>query len=494
MTNDNGIAATPRKGGRIRLGLNGASASDSLDPGQLTDTFPAEVSFGQTRNCLVELNTEHEAVGELAENWESSSAADVWHFKLRKGIEFHNGKSLTSDDVVYTIQQHLGEDSKSAVSGIVKPVKSVKADGPNAVVFELEAGNADFPYILGDYHLSIVPVGTTGKEYEKSIGTGGYILKEWEPGVRAFNVRNPNYWKEGRARFDEVETFAMNDVGARTDALKAGTIDVMDHVNLETVDLLEKTPSINVIKTTGLRHYAMSMRTDQAPFDDNHVRLALKHALDRDAILETVQRGHGVIGNDTPIGPGHRYFAKEIPQRKYDPDKAKWHLGQAGLSGMKVDLTTAGVAFGGAVDAAFLYKEHAASAGIDINVVQVPDDGYWSKVWMKNGWRMSYWSGHVTADWILSTVYAAGSAWNETFWNHERFNKLLVVARSEQNDNRRHEMYVELQQILHDEGGAVIPLFASHLAATRDNVAIPDELIPAWGMDGAKATERWWFS
>ena len=246
MTNDNGIAATPRKGGRIRLGLNGASASDSLDPGQLTDTFPAEVSFGQTRNCLVELNTEHEAVGELAENWESSSAADVWHFKLRKGIEFHNGKSLTSDDVVYTIQQHLGEDSKSAVSGIVKPVKSVKADGPNAVVFELEAGNADFPYILGDYHLSIVPVGTTGKEYEKSIGTGGYILKEWEPGVRAFNVRNPNYWKEGRAHFDEVETFAMNDVGARTDALKAGTIDVMDHVNLETVDLLEKTPSINV--------------------------------------------------------------------------------------------------------------------------------------------------------------------------------------------------------------------------------------------------------
>ena len=80
------------------------------------------------------------------------------------------------------------------------------------------------------------------------------------------------------------------------------------------------------------------------------------------------------------------------------------------------------------------------------------------------------------------------------FWNHERFNTLLVVARSEQNDNRRHEMYVELQQILHDEGGAVIPLFASHLAATRDNVAIPDELIPAWGMDGAKATERWWFS
>jgi peptide/nickel transport system substrate-binding protein len=494
MTDNCVTAKTPKKGGRVRLALNGAGPTDSLDPGRLTDTFPAEVSFGQTRNCLVELDTNHEAVGELAENWESSLGADLWRFQLRKGIEFHNGKTLTSDDVVFTIQTHIAEGSTSAVNSLLKPIKSVKTDGPNVVVFELESGNVDFHYILSDYHLSIVPKGTTGEEYEKGIGTGAYVLKEWEPGVRALTIRNPNYWKEGRAHFDEVETIAMNDVSERTEALKASAIDIMDHVNLHDLDDLESTPGINIVKTTAMRHYAFSMRVDQPPFDNKHIRLALKFALDRNAILNEVQYGHGTLGNDTPIGPGHRYFASEIPQRRYDPDKAKWHLRQAGLTTLKVELTAADVAFAGAMKAANLYKGQVARAGIDMSVVKVPDEIFWHKVWMESNWRTSYWSGHVTADWVFSAVYASDSPWNETFWKHEHFDALLKMARSEQNQALRRAMYVEMQQILHDDGGAVIPVFASHIAATRDNVVTPEELIPAWGFDGHKAMERWWLA
>ncbi|MDP1699649.1 MAG: ABC transporter substrate-binding protein [Aestuariivirga sp.] len=487
-------ALKPKKGGRMRLGLNGASPTDSLDPGQLTDTFAAEVSFGQTRNCLVELNEKHEAVGELAESWVSSPGADTWHFQLRKGVEFHNGKSLTSEDVVYTLQQHFGAGSKSMVRILLKPIKSVKADGPTAVVFELEAGNIDFPYILSDYHLSIVPAGTAGTDYEKGIGTGGYILKDWKPGVRALTIRNPNYWKQGRAHFDEVETLAMNDVSARTEALIAGKVDIIDQVDLQTLEALEKTPGIKIVRTSEMRHNAISMRTDRAPFNNNHVRLALKFALDRDAVLKEVQHGQGKLGNDTPIGPGHRYFANEIPQRKYDPDKAKWHLRQAGLNQLRLELTTADVAFAGAVKLAHLYKEHALRAGIEMSVTKVPDEIFWPKAWMESSWRTSYWSGHVIADWILSAVYAHGSPWNETYWSNDRFNRLLVAARSEQNEDLRRRMYVKMQQIIHDDGGAVIPVFADHVAAVRDNVTTPDELIPAWGFDGHKAMERWWFA
>jgi len=488
------LGTQPKRGGRLRLALNGASPTDTLDPGQLTDTFPAEISFGQTRNCLVELDAKHNIVGELAESWASSAHGDVWHFKLRRGVEFHNGKTLTSNDVTYTIVQHLGENSRSAVRSLLKPIKSVRSDGPYTVTFELEAGNVDFPYLLSDYHLSIVPEGTSGEDYERGIGTGGYILKEWTPGVRALTIRNPNYWKEGKAHFDEVETLAMNDVRTRTEALKAGTIDIMDHVDLRTLDEMEKTPRIKLVKTSEMRHVAISMRTDQAPFDNRHVRLALKYALDREAMLKTVLHGQGKLGNDTPIGPGHRYFAHTIPQRTYDPDRAKWHLRQAGLSELKLDLTTADVAFAGAVETALLYKENASRAAIEMNVVKVPDEVFWHKVWMASNWRTSYWSGHVSADWILSAVYAAGAPWNETYWNNERFNRLLLAARSEPNEDLRRQMYVEMQEIIHDDGGAVIPAFADHVAAARDNVAMPSELIPAWGFDGHKASERWWFA
>jgi peptide/nickel transport system substrate-binding protein len=168
-------------------------------------------------------------------------------------------------------------------------------------------------------------------------------------------------------------------------------------------------------------------------------------------------------------------------------------LRQAGLSRLQLELTTAEVAFAGAIKTALLYREDAARAGIEMNVVKVPDEVFWHKVWMESHWRTSYWSGHVSADWILSAVYAAGSPWNETYWTNGRFNTLLRAARSERNEELRRQMYVEIQEIIHDDGGAVIPVFASHVAATRDNVAMPDKLIPAWGFDGHKAMERWWF-
>ena len=489
-------AAPPQRGGRFTLGLPGANTSDSLDPGQLVDAFASEVSFGQCRNCLVELHEDNTPKPELAESWEASKDASIWVFTLRKGVEFHSGKTLDAADVVYTMDYHRSADSTSAAKGLMAPIKHVKADGKQHVVFELKGGNADFPYILSDYHLSIVPAGTTGGAFEKGIGTGGYILKEWEPGIRALSVRNPHYWKAGHAHFDEVETLGINDVNARTTALRTGTVDVISRCEPKTMHLLAKISGITVIQTTGFRHYSIPMRTDTPPFDDNNVRMALKHAIDREVLLNIILRGYGVLGNDTPIGPGNRYYASaaELPQRQYDPDKAKWYLKQAGLHRLKVDLSAADAAFQGAVDAALLYKEHASQAGIDINVIREPNDGYWSGVWMKKSWCMCFWGGRATEDWMFSTTYAADAAWNDTFWNHEQFNHLLVAARAELDEAKRREMYVAMQRIVRDEGGVVIPLFASHLQATRDTVRTPATLISAWELDGGKCSERWWFA
>jgi peptide/nickel transport system substrate-binding protein len=482
-------ASGPRKGGRLRIGCPGGQTSDSLDPVTITNLVPETVSW-ELRNCLVEIDYQSNAIPELAVSWESTPDAKKWIFKLRKGVEFHNGKTMDAEDVIFSINHHRGENSKSPVKVIADTIKEIKADGKHTIVMTLQEGNADFPYLMSDYHLQIVPNGTT--KFEDGMGTGGYSLVNFEPGVRALVKRNPNYWKEGRAHFDEVETITINDPNARTTALKTGEVDVISRCDRKTIHLLKRSPGLQVVKTTGTKHFTIPMHSDFKPYDNNDVRLALKYAVDREQLLKTVLRGNGMIGNDHPISPANRYFATELPQRKYDPDKAKYHLKKAGATDYIFKLHAADAAFPGAMDVAILYKEHAAKAGINIDVVQVPNDGYWDNVWMKKEWCFSYWWGRPTEDWMFSTTYAAGANWNESFWKNERFNKLLKDARAELDEKKRRDMYVEMQRIVRDEGGSVIPLFPSDIMAATtklkyENVAANIE------MDGGKLGERWWF-
>jgi peptide/nickel transport system substrate-binding protein len=487
------VAATPKKGGRLRAGIGHGSTTDTLDPATFTDSYMQFVGYG-LRNHLTEVSNTDELIPELAESWEASDDAVQWTFKLRKGVEFHNGKTLDAGDVVATINHHLGEQSKSAAKAILQSIEEVKADGKDTVVFTMKEGNADFPYIVSDYHVAIMPAKDGKLEPQSGVGTGGYVLESYEPGVRTVLKRNPNYWKEGRAHFDEAEVLVITDVTARTNGLTTDEIDVMDRVDLKTVDQFARNKDIRIEETSGTQHFTFAMRTDTPPFDNNEVRQALKYAVDREALLQSVVRGHGVLGNDHPIGRSNRFHADELEQRAYDPDKAKFHLKNAGLSSLKVDLSAADAAFAGAVDAAVLYKEHAAKAGIEINVVREPNDGYWSNVWLKKPWCAVYWGGRPTEDWMFSTAYAAGAPWNDTFWEHERFNQLLVAARAELNEVKRREMYVEMQRLVRDEGGVVVPMFANYVFAMSNKVQHDESMGADKDLDGTKGMERWWFA
>ena len=162
-----------------------------------------------------------------------SSCARTW--------EFHNGKTLDASDVISSLNHHRAEGSRSAAKPLVTPIESIRADGKRTVVVELSSGNADFPYLLSDYHLAILPAdGDQLAHPTGGIGTGGYILVDYEPGVRLLTKRNPNYWKAGRAHFDEVEVLGINDISARTNALRTGEVDLMNRCDLKTVHLLER--------------------------------------------------------------------------------------------------------------------------------------------------------------------------------------------------------------------------------------------------------------
>ena len=189
----------------------------------------------------------------------------------------------------------------------------------------------------------------------------------------------------------------------------------------------------------------------------------------------------------------YRATTEELPQRGYDPDKAKWHLKQAKMENLSVEFHAADTAFAGAVDAGALMRESGKPAGINIDVKREPNDGYWSDVWLKKPWVACYWSGRPTENWMFSQVYAADANWNDTAWKHEEFNKLLIQGRAELNPEKRREIYVDMQRLVNTDGGVILPLFLSDVMAVNDKIGMPEQIGNAWELDGMKNAERWWF-
>ena len=484
-------ASTPKRGGHVRVGWTGGSTTDSLDPIHLTSTFTGML-FYNIGSQLTEITSEGQLGPELAESWEANQGATEWTFNLRQGVEFHNGKTLDADDVIASIDRQRGEDSQSATKSIAETITEMRKDGPNRVIFTLQEGNADFPVSLSAQTFYILPV--VDGQVQPGIGTGGYMLDSWDAGVRGSLKRHPNFFREDRAFFDSVEITVVADPTSRQTGLVTGEFDIIDDVPPITANLLAKKAGVKVLNTPGLKHYTFPMRLDMAPFmDNNDLRLALKYAFDRQDALDRWLQGYGALGNDHPISPANRFYAPDIPQREYDPDKAKFHLKKAGMEGFSHELSGSDF-YAGCMDLILLYKEHAAKAGIEIIPNRMPTDGYWSDVWLKHPWSASFWSGRPTEDWMFTQAYGAESNWNETYWKHERFNMLLREARAELDEAKRRDMYGEMQLICRDEGGSVIPLFASWISAHSDKIAIPEAVAGNWAMDGYKYLQRWWFA
>ena len=485
------LRAQMMRGGKLTAGLSGANTSDSWDARTHSDIFMIASCQGAVFDSLTEVAADGSLVGELAESWEASADAKTWTFNLRQGVTFHNGKSFGADDVIESLQMHVGEDSKSAAKPIVEAIAEMNKITDSQVQFVLAAGNADFPYLMSDYHIMMYPAGMIDEGIANGIGTGLYQVQSFDPGVRMTATRYADHYKGDTAGFfDEIEYIAINDNTARMNALMTGQVDAINRIDFKTEALLNANPNVRIQEVTGNQHYTFPMLTGTPPFNDVNVRKALKYGVNRQELVDKILLGHGQVGNDSPIGPANPYYL-EMEQLEYDPDQARFYMQQAGLDSIDVDLSASSAAFEGAVDAAQLYQASASAAGININVIQEPADGYWSNVWLKKPWCASYWSGRATEDWMFSTAYEAGAPWNDSQWDHPRFQELLLSARAELDSAKRAEQYGEMQMILRDEGGVIIPMFANYVQALSMSIQTPETVGNLWQMDNGRMAERW---
>jgi peptide/nickel transport system substrate-binding protein len=480
--------AEPQKGGHFRMGMGHGATTDSLDPATYPDQMTGTVGWGSMGNSLTEVDAKGHITPDLAESFEPGDTPKTWVFKLRKGVTFHDGKPLTPNDVVYSILRHKDPATASKAKVLADQNDTVKATGPNEVTITLASPNADLPAILGTYHFHIVKEGTT--DFNAGIGTGPYKVKEFKPGVRSIAVRNEGYWKPNRPYLDEIEFVGITDESARVIALLAGQVDLISAVDPRSIDRIKATGKYTVFETKSVSYTDLIVRVDRAPGSNPDFVLALKYLLNRDQILNTIQLGNGAVANDQPIAANNRFYFKGLPQRAYDPDKAKFHLQKANIGSAAIPVVASPAATS-SVEIALVLQQAAQQIGLNLDVKRMPSDGYWSTHWMKHPVGFGNVNTRPSADLALTLFFKSDAPWNEAGWKNDKFDQLLVAARGETDAGKRAQMYADMQTMIHNDGGIGIPMFISSLDGHASKLKGLSP-IPLGGMMGSTFSEHVW--
>ncbi|MCQ6255507.1 ABC transporter substrate-binding protein [Pseudomonas sp. Q11] len=461
-------AASPGKGkpgGRIRVAGISSSTADTLDPakGSSSTDYVRHYMF---YNGLTRFDSHMVPQLELAERIDTTDAT-LWVITLRKEVTFHNGKGLTAADVVFSLLRHKDPITGSKVLPLASQFAEVKANGSHEVQIRLSGPNAELPSVLAISHLLIVPEGTT--DFSQGIGTGPFKVKEFKPGVRSIGARNTNYWKPGLPYLDEIEFIGIPDEPSRINALLSGDVQIVNEVNPRSTTRIKNSVGHRVVDSPSGNYTDLIIRQDQMPGQSPEFTQAMKLLLDREQIKSAIFRGYARVGNDHPIAPGARFFNADLPQRAYDPEKARFLLKKAGMESITMPVMCSPAATG-SVDVAVLLQQSAKEAGLKLNVNRLPSDGYWSNHWAKHPISFGNINPRPNADMLFSQFFQSTAPWNESAWKNPQFDQLLVQARGETDEAKRGKMYADMQTLVHDHCGIGIPVFISNIDGVDQRV------------------------
>lgn len=449
-------AENPVKGGKIRAAMSNASATDTLDPakGNNSGDYTRQYMF---YSGLTELDKSLAVQPALAESLDSSDGV-TWQIKLRKGVTFHDGKPLTAKDVVYSLWRHKDPAVASNAFKLADQFTSITAVNDNEAQLVLSSANFDVPYMLATPAFLIVSDGT--KDFSKGIGTGPFICKDFSPGTRSVGVRNPNYYKPGLPHLDEVELLGVTDAAARVNGMMSGDLHLVSTLSAADCKRIKATSDFGVLESKSGMYTNLIVRTDMKPGSNEDFVLAMKYLQPREMLVKTVLQGYGDVGNDTPVPPWHPLYNAELKPRPLDVEKAKFHIKKAGMTGATVEIiTTPNIE--GANEGGQMIQQVSRNVGINFNVRRVPYDGYWSAHWTKDPVGYGSINPRPTLNMLFSQFYLSSAPNNESGWKNDQFDQLVVVSRGERDQAKRKQMYGDMQKLIYDHCGTIIPTFIS---------------------------------
>ncbi|WAJ28777.1 ABC transporter substrate-binding protein [Antarcticirhabdus aurantiaca] len=414
----------------------------------------------------------------LATSWEPNEDGSVWTFKLREGVKFHDGRTMTADDVVASIDRLAdpanGSNALSALKGVLSKGGTTKVDDLT-VRFTLDAPNGNFPYYVStdNYNAIIVPADYAG-DFEKTFNaTGPFKLDSYTPKVGLSLVRNPDYW-DGPALIDRVELSFYAELQPQILALLGGQVDMIQQVSVQGGQTLLDNPAVNIIRLKSNAHRQIHMK-NKGGFADKRVRQAMAMTLDRPAIVKGLFKGMADLGNDSPFAPVFPSTDPNVPQRVKDIDKAKALMAEAGMgSGFDVTFTT--MQMQELPTLATLLRNAASEIGIRVNL-KIEDVGayYGDAVpgksdWLDSEFGMTDYGHRGTPNVFLSAPLLSTGTWNSAEFKNPEYDRLVASYIAALDPADQKAQAGAIQTLLLDETPVIFPYFYDYLSATVPNL------------------------
>jgi peptide/nickel transport system substrate-binding protein len=456
------FAATQiKRGGTFRQATSGGS-TDFID-GQHIVAKSDIVRLMAGFEGLAYFNERFQIQLNLAEELRAEKA-NQYLIRVRDGIEFHNGKTLNIDDVIYSIQRTKNPKLKlfgNAAFGAIDLKRIRKLDRRTCRLF-LSRPDVTLMEAFAQYFQGIVPKGyqpnAVGKGPLQYIGTGPYKVKSFTPGRESVHVRNENYWRSGQPYFDQLRIINFPSDSAKVNALLSGQIEAMADVPFAQVPVVRGRSNLRLLTSQTGAWTPLCMRIDVEPFSDVRVRRAFRLLINRPQVVQQGLSGFGRLGNDiySPFDPS--YAGDEFPQRKYDPEQARSLLKAAGHDSLSVEVVTSPQDTG-MVEGATIFAQNAKAAGVDVTVKNVDGGTIYGDQYLKWPFSADYWG---TRNYLLQAASGVlkTAPFNETHWdtyaNYARFESLYRQALGTVNPKKRAEIIKEMQRMEYNDGGLII--------------------------------------
>jgi peptide/nickel transport system substrate-binding protein len=459
---DGGASGNPGRGGTLRVGLAAGSPIDTLDVH--TPISSAAVCRNLNLNeGLTQMTPDITTEPALAEELSPNANGDVWTVRLRKGLEFHNGKTITADDVIFSLRRINDPKNPKNSATLFRTVdlNGLRKLDERTVEIPMTRPFAVLDESCAGVSCQIVP---TDYDPKKPIGAGPFKWVDYTAGEQGTFARFENYFGDVPL-VDEIVFIDLPDDTARVNALIGGDVDVIDAVPGSQVDVLANSGGIAVENVESGAWRPIVLNTVKPPFDDVRVRQAFRLIADRQQIVEQAFVGHAVVANDV----NGRYSDCHVDTpREQDIEQAKSLLADAGQAGINIDLVTSPIS-NGVVETCTVFAEQAKAADVSINVRKLDPGSYFAGYpdWT---FAVDYWPEHplLSQDAYSNT---GESPLNTPHFDEPEYNKLYVEASSELDPDRRCEIEMEQQRILYERGGWLIPAFVNAVDAHKSTVA-----------------------
>ncbi|WP_460415828.1 ABC transporter substrate-binding protein [Pseudomonas sp. microsymbiont 2] len=457
-------SSTPVRGGRLRVGIIDGDQSGNLDAHK-------PVGGGIIRGWALyakpwEWNADVSTRLALAEFAEPNADASAWTIRLKPGLEFHHGKTVGADDLLFSILRLTDPQLASPFAGLVGAIdrQALRKLDARTVQIRFKQGQGFFP--LDETLISfggVVP--TDYHPVSNPVGAGPYRLKSFIPGQRSLYSRFENYYKPNQPYADELEIIEFKDQVSRAAALRAGQIDVASGVQAEHSALLNADPRLRLYASPTTSFTGFNLNLAKAPLQDVRVRQALRLLVDRQELVARGLSGFGRVANDL-YSPHDPTYNHAIAQRPHDLDQARALLRQAGQADLRLELTTPA---GSGVNAALVFAQQAQKAGVQVKVSQV--DGSLFNGPQREQWQLS--PGSTPARGFLASGLhndAPQAIYNRSNFHDPRFAALFREALAQPDLARRRALVHEAQVIQHERGGLLIWGFSDVLDAASARV------------------------